>query len=944
MASPDLVNLNMFIQKGKPFPKKLDRKGTKGLVTTESLAGYSKYTARADASVVNEESMELSPGGYFKYSSERQGSTRTYTNEGWKDSPEEMKVFRNYVAKHFAEDGDIAWLPVQSFKDYATSSQYGLFKDEDYAQVIEKSLESFFDKAGLNKSNMIWWMNYHTNKDHPHVHLVFLEKEKTRTKGTFTQEELKYFKRAILTNMMDRERLLNKTQETFKENFKDIDGMKHNLSLLGKQTFHEMKSIELEDAVNKLYDVLPSSGRLQYGSSQMIPYREQLDKIVDDILNHKAVKPELEKCISKWDELDRVYETRLHEQSSNLKDSEVQKIRKQIANEILRTFKKEKTTELRNYEDSLSLKESVAVGESHEPVDLEVSDFQYRDEELNELKVNELKIIWDEPYKNALNLLYGTESVKQDVNKALEVLKKESEKGNVLATHDLGKAFSLLDKNSELVQPQYEKALNEFQLMLKKIDNNSNGFKSKKNEYAKSYLNYRLGKMFLYGMGTSKNYDLAREHLELCKDNRFALYTLGTMYQNGLGTDKDLELAKSYYLKSATMGNPYGSFSYANLIEKDGNKESVTYYQRALSGFKEMLEKNNDSNLHYKIGKILIDGKAGDVELEEGINHLMQAIEQGNERAMLEFVKSVEKNSLDLYREQAQEIKENLLSSFNQSMLLYEGFRLTESEDAEQIMEGVAYLMSMKDFKKNDGVCYRLFKSLKDTHPNEAITYLKLSAEQENINGMFTYARHLEEGNDLELSDLYYKKSLKSMTDKVGTSNLPAYMVNQIGYMYEQGKGVAVNPELALNYYVRNLETDDKALSNVARVVINNNLVNQFDFLQEYLKSKVESKYPTAMFWNARLLLNKDYKHYDYNKGRDMMIEASKLSDEPFIKRSGEYYQHQKSYRSNSPRMVGSALNHLKRASKISDKKLKEARDEYLKDGEKSQSIAGLDI
>lgn len=339
MASPDLVNLNMFIQKGKPFPKKLDKKGTKGIVTTESLAGYSKYTARDDATKPIQSEADISPGGYFKYASERVGATRTYTNEGWKDNPEELKEFRNFVAKHFLDDGEIAWLPVQSFKDYMTASQYGLFKDEDYASVIEKTLDSFFPKVGFEKSNMIWYMNYHTNKDHPHVHLVFLEKEKTRTKGMFTQEELKFFKRELLSNMLQRERTLNNTLNKFNEQMKDVDHLKKNLVVLGKQAFNEMKSVEIDEDILKLYKELPTSGRLQYGSSQMIPYREQIDKIVDRVLDHKTVKPELDKCLEEWKKLDDVYASKLNEETTNIVDSELAKIRKQIANEILRGAK-----------------------------------------------------------------------------------------------------------------------------------------------------------------------------------------------------------------------------------------------------------------------------------------------------------------------------------------------------------------------------------------------------------------------------------------------------------------------------------------------------------------------------------------------------------------------------------------------------------------------------
>ena len=71
-----------------------------------------------------------------------------------------------------------------------TASQYGLFNEEDYAAVTSAALSKFFRKVGLNENNMIWWMNYHTNKDHPHVHLAFLEKEKTRSRGLFTDDKL----------------------------------------------------------------------------------------------------------------------------------------------------------------------------------------------------------------------------------------------------------------------------------------------------------------------------------------------------------------------------------------------------------------------------------------------------------------------------------------------------------------------------------------------------------------------------------------------------------------------------------------------------------------------------------------------------------------------------------------------------------------------------------
>ncbi|MDE8245117.1 relaxase MobL [Erysipelothrix rhusiopathiae] len=342
MASPDLVNMMAFIQNGQAFPKSLDPKRKKGNVSSESLVGYSRYTSRENANDSEKQKLDYAPGGYYKYTNERPGSTKTYTNEGWIDSKAEMTQFRNYVASNFQEEGKLAWLPVQSYKDYATASQYGLFSDEDYAQITKNTLNRFFKHVGLEPSNMIWWMNYHNNKNHPHVHVAFLEKETTRERGQFTAGELKQFKRFMLTEMKERERLILGTENAFKQNMKLLQTNKQLLQEKGKTLISNRQDKLINDNILKLHSKLPDSGRLQYGSSNMIPYREEIDKIVDQILQHEVVKDDYENLVNEFTELDLVYQDKLGEKVSNMKDSEVLKIRKVIANEILASKKKGK--------------------------------------------------------------------------------------------------------------------------------------------------------------------------------------------------------------------------------------------------------------------------------------------------------------------------------------------------------------------------------------------------------------------------------------------------------------------------------------------------------------------------------------------------------------------------------------------------------------------------
>lgn len=354
MGKPHLVNMNMFLQKGQAFPPKLDPKGVKGIVTTESAIGYSKYTARKLADERTHEKVDFAPGGYYDYTNKRFGATRTFTNEGWKDSNSELKQFRNYVAKHFQDDGDILWIPVQSYKDYTTAMQYGLFKDEDYAEITKKSLERFFKYVGLEPDNMIWWMNYHNNKNHPHVHLAYLEKNKTRTKGTFTQKELVQYKRYILTEMKERERLILGTENEAITKLKDMDLERQNIKRTTIELINTKQSKTLNEMIHKLSQELPEKSRLQYGSSQMIPYRDKIDEIVEHILYHVKIRNEYEALKNTWSQLDGEYAEALHENITNISDAEDAKLRKQLANSVLKSIK-DKTIPLHEVpEDSVS--------------------------------------------------------------------------------------------------------------------------------------------------------------------------------------------------------------------------------------------------------------------------------------------------------------------------------------------------------------------------------------------------------------------------------------------------------------------------------------------------------------------------------------------------------------------------------------------------------------
>lgn len=159
-------------------------------------------------------------------------------------------------------------------ESFESAHKHNLFHTADYAAAISKVLPQFFKKVGLDPENMIWWMNYHQNTDHPHMHVCFLEKIHTRSKGKFTPKQLKEFKRLIIKELTARDTISELTGSSFDEAFKKKDAERNDL-------LERIRSINIEgiDSIAKLAVVLPTQGRLQYNSMNLgaYPNRKRFD-------------------------------------------------------------------------------------------------------------------------------------------------------------------------------------------------------------------------------------------------------------------------------------------------------------------------------------------------------------------------------------------------------------------------------------------------------------------------------------------------------------------------------------------------------------------------------------------------------------------------------------------------------------------------------------------
>ena len=343
MGHADVIVDVAFLQYGKHAPS---NSGFKGIVTTDSVfGGFVNYLVR-DKAISNSMDDELVrgkgeqakhtassllhsehglDGSLMDYTS-RENATKnsndkayfTMTNEGKIYSQEQREEWIRNSMKSFSKDGDLIWTLVVSLDMY---------------DLLNKT----FKKIGLDPKNMIWWEDFHTNTDHPHMHITFLEKEHTRDRGKFTEKEIDKVKTTIITEIAARKRYKELYLQESEDALKMINPLK-------KEVISQMETLSyktLKD-VSNLYSQLPRSGRLQYNSANMAPYKKQLDNIVEQILKSDSLKESYKKFADHLKTFDENMNAIGNEKISHMFESEDSKLRTQIANEILRGFKEVK--------------------------------------------------------------------------------------------------------------------------------------------------------------------------------------------------------------------------------------------------------------------------------------------------------------------------------------------------------------------------------------------------------------------------------------------------------------------------------------------------------------------------------------------------------------------------------------------------------------------------
>lgn len=307
----------------------------KDTLDTDSLIGYTKYTDR-DVAKGNEKELGRRKDGYLGYTSSHHKDS-TISSEGVIDTKEKREELYRKLSSAFSKKGDIFYEEIISLESHEEAERLSLGESaRQWEPLLNEVLPKVFRHRGFDPDNMLWTADLHTNTQHPHVHLLFMEKEHTIDRGKFTKSDMKYLKRQLLSALERRQSYCDRLEASVDDVFRNKDKQFRHLMSDVEQSLLDNKNIQLTE----LLKALPKRGRMQYNSYNMKDYRPLIDNYIDHLIRtDKNAKASFSKLMETLDRLEANINDAGNEKISTLKEAEIRKIYERIGNMILQKAK-----------------------------------------------------------------------------------------------------------------------------------------------------------------------------------------------------------------------------------------------------------------------------------------------------------------------------------------------------------------------------------------------------------------------------------------------------------------------------------------------------------------------------------------------------------------------------------------------------------------------------
>ncbi|SCJ22725.1 Putative beta-lactamase hcpC precursor [uncultured Ruminococcus sp.] len=706
-----------------------------------------------------------------------------------KDEPIILDRVANEIANH---KGNV-WSHVVSLRR-EDAVRLGYDNSDAWRELVKRHISDIAKAQNIPLCNLKWYAAYHDTTHHPHIHLLVYSTNPKQ--GFLTKAGIDKIRSAFANDIFhDDLQSIYQEQTVSRDELKAVSKNEFE-SIVNRIASNDHTDPQLGELIRKLYIQLQNvKGKKVYG---YLP--KEIKETVNKIFSELAKDENIRQLYDKWCSLERLKCKTYTQKEKELPSLTDNKVFQPVRNMIIRTV-----LNMKPFDVNTEIEGSEPNDEYIDNTPQNVLPLFDEAEPLEEKETDESAaaikyyIKWNDQYKKACKLIYGKDAKLNDFKKAEQLLLSESQRGNVLADYDLGKLYStdkLGERNEETSIAKYTRALQGFL----QIEPNS--------KKLKPYVQYRIGKMFCYGLGTEQDYEKAFEWFERSakQKNKFAQFSLANLYYYGSGIEKDLSQAFLWYQKSSAQGQPYASYAIAQMYSKgeyvsQGGETAQRYYKAALSGFLELESKEQaDDNLYYKLGSMFKKGLGTDIDMDRAIDYFKRSAEMNNKNGLYEYGKALLLGEhIPQDKEKAVKMLEKAIKLENINSKCFLALEYISGEHLDQdIDKGLAMLTECAD-SGDTCACYKLgkiyFKGeivLQDL--DKAEKYLLLAEDNEFTQYAFGKLYLQKEKYDiLKAVDCFEKSADKNMWSSY-----------QLGKIYLFGAaGLTKDKEQAIEWFTK---------------------------------------------------------------------------------------------------------------------------------------------
>ena len=749
-------------------------------------------------------------------------------------------IILNQAANEIAEHKGNVWSHVVSLRR-EDAVRLGFDNSDAWRELVKRHISDIAKAQNIPLCNLKWYAAYHDTTHHPHIHLLVYSTNPKQ--GFLTKAGIDKIRSAFANDIFhDDLQSIYQEQTVSRDELKAVSKTEFE-SIARKIQQGGFDDPQLEELIRKLYIQLQNvKGKKVYGYLPM-----EIKATVNKIFSELEKDENIRQLYEKWCSLERLKYKTYTQKEAELPELVDNKVFQPVRNMIIRTV-----LNMKPFDANTEIEGSEPNDEYFDNTPQSMSPMFDEAEPLAETETDDSAaaikyyIKWNDQYKKACKLIYGKDAKLNDFKKAEQLLLSESQRGNVLAVYDLGKLYStdkLGERNEEMSIAKYTQALQGFL----QIEPNS--------KKIKSYVQYRIGKMFCYGLGTEQDYQKAFEWFERSakQKNKFAQFSLANLYYYGSGIEKDLSQAFLWYQRASSQGQPYAAYSiaqmyrYGEYVTKD-NDTAQRYYQQALSAFLK-IESDDMANddLFYKLGQMFKLGLGTDSDVTKAIEYFRCSAEMNNKNGLFEYGKALLIGEhIPQNTDSAVKLLEKAVKLKNSNAKRFLALEYISGEHLEQDIEkGIALLTECAD--SGDVIAsYRLGKiylqgEIMSQNLDKAERYLLLAEDNEYTQYALAKLYLQEEKYDIQKAVNYFE----NCADK---NHWASY---QLGRIYLFGaKDIERDKEKAVEWFTKSANDENEyaqdLLENMERyenAVLANTIFGLFANLSRCIEDDYTQKY-----------------------------------------------------------------------------------------------------